>query len=290
MQRPLLCQHRTLQRLFSQIRVPLRGNVLTSTILVAFTFSLQILRRQDCLQDQKAMSDGLAIAAFIISLATFLFNAIWVPFAKARAESVKLALDLKREYEEKHQEHLDTLYRYEEENGKDKYYLEWLTAMHSSCKEDKAEALEVDKARRRLGLFWYVVKESYEYNALPKGQSWCTRFFFWIPAFWMPDDIMTGNFVRRAIRFRSLVEPLDCANWYYRGNDKKGPAPKGDYHADHKSRPGWYHFIDRQTGKGRDDKQSGKSREELLTEYKDELRTFAAKCKSARDSISPPTP
>lgn len=68
--------------------------------------------------------DGLSIAAFVISSASFAFSTIWQPYATHRAEQAKLAFDVKRQYVQDYQPHLDILHAYRTEHGSN-YYRHW---------------------------------------------------------------------------------------------------------------------------------------------------------------------
>ena len=64
--------------------------------------------------------------------------------------------------------------------------------------------------------------------------------------FWVPSDMLTGKFLRKAKEYLQQAEPLDCANWYRIGINKQcseGSAPTGDYSSDHPMRPGRYSRI-----------------------------------------------
>lgn len=185
------------------------------------------------------MTDAVAIAAFVISTATFCFNIIWAPFVKRQSEQIKLALEFKRQYVLDYQGHLDRVYAYKaaHDSADVPYWLYWQRHMAPGLPDDSEEK-RVDNARRALGRFWDEVFEFYHAGALPMGacHPLCG-----------PKSILTGNFLRKAQDFQSLVEPLDCANWYRLGifqQSHKDGTPKGDYGAQCRSRPNWYTSID----------------------------------------------
>ena len=70
------------------------------------------------------MTDGVSIAAFVVSAAAFAFSTIWQPFATHRAEQARLAFNVKRQYVQDYQPHLDTLHAYRAEHGSN-YYRHW---------------------------------------------------------------------------------------------------------------------------------------------------------------------
>ena len=64
--------------------------------------------------------------------------------------------------------------------------------------------------------------------------------------FWVPSDMLTGKFPRKAKEYLQLAEPLDYAKWYRIGINEQsceGGAPTGDYSSDHPMRPGRYSRI-----------------------------------------------
>ena len=173
----------------------------------------------------KQRSYHLDVAAFLISSATFAFSIVWTPFATHRAEQAKLAFDVKRQYVQDYQQHLDTLHAYKAKYGKD-YYKHWQDNMKDGLPLDNEEK-KVDNARRLVREFWKEVFDYREYGYLAK--SWTG-----LPAplaTWGPRDVLSGNFMRRAFDFQELVEPLDLANWY-RLQAKSPTKFDGDYMAE----------------------------------------------------------
>jgi hypothetical protein len=189
------------------------------------------------------LTDGVAITAFVISTATFAFNIIWAPFAKRQSEQIKLAMEFKRQYVLDCQGHLDTLYAYKEahKSGEDPYWLYWQRNMADGLPNDNEEK-RVDTACRVLSQFWDEIFEFYHAGALPTGEC---------HPLCGPKSMGSSNFLRKALKFQELVEPVACANWYRLGidlekQDKKDPKskPKGDYGPQCQWRPGRYSYID----------------------------------------------
>ena len=183
-------------------------------------------------------ANALSLAAFIISLLTFIFNALWTPFQKARTDQIKLSLDLKRYYTQEMQQHLDTLYR---KRGYLDYLQNWTP---EAVTVDKSQ---LDHARRVLGVYWDELFEFYDSGALPTGS--CSYIPAWMPRgpFWSPRDMMSGKFARKAKEYMVLAEPVDCANWYAKDIDKEDQGdgkPKGIYSPDNRFRPGRYRRLE----------------------------------------------
>ncbi|KAK9811653.1 hypothetical protein WJX72_007693 [[Myrmecia] bisecta] len=226
----------------------------------------------DLPQRYKMVADALAYTAFAISVASFLFNVVWTPFAKNRADRLRLGLDFKRTYVKDYQQHLDTLYDYQAQHGKDSYYIVWARDMAADASSAaRAAAKKVDDARRKLGSFWAEVEECYAMGALSKGRPLASLLQH--TPIWAVWDALSGNFLRKAVDFRNLTEPLDCANWYRLGlhtkRNGKG-AVNGSYHAGMPSR--WYYrLIDAKVGHG--DKWGAK------------LEAIAAECEGAMSAV-----
>jgi hypothetical protein len=102
-----------------------------------------------------------------------------------------------------------------------------------------SEEKKVDNARRDLGAYWDELLEYYEIGSLPTGPRVVPNRLR--GPFWVPKDMLSGNFARKAISFLKLVEPLEIANWYRLGYDKKG----GDYAIGWPLRSGKYAKIEK---------------------------------------------
>ncbi len=61
------------------------------------------------------------------------------------------------------QQHVNTVYAYRDQHGKDDYFIRW---MEGKKKADK-EAAKVDTARQELRTYWRMIKEAYELGTLP---------------------------------------------------------------------------------------------------------------------------
>ena len=191
-----------------------------------------------------AHADALSITSFAISLATFLFSMIWSPFQKTRTDEIRLCLDLKRRYTTEMQQYMDTLYTFKKRHGP-RYYVRWQSSWHPDMDVDSDER-DVNKARNFLAAYWDELLECYETGALPRG-SWIPH---WVPRgpFWVPMDMLSGKFLRKATDYMELVEPLDCANWYrlgihdFCGEDRQ---PNGDYSHANPKRPGRFSQIEK---------------------------------------------
>ena len=217
---------------------------------------------------------GLDVAAFVISSASFAFNTVWTPFATHRAAQARLAFDVKRQYVQDYQTHLDTLYAYKAKHG-DAYIKYWREHMGDGLPSDNEEK-QVDNARRLLREFWKEVFDYREYGNLAKGWK-C------LPAplaAWGPPDVLSGNFMRRAVAFQELVEPLDVANWYR----LKAARPErfvGEYMDEGcKGRDKCFKGIDACR------EQAGKHKE--VADWHNKLVTIAEGCKAAAHDTQAP--
>ena len=67
------------------------------------------------------------------------------------------------------------------------------------------EEKKVDNARRILGAYWAELFEYYDIGCLPAG-SWIPH---WVPRgpFWIPKNMLTGNFLRKAVKFMLVIIP-----------------------------------------------------------------------------------
>ncbi|CAL8469051.1 g8592 [Coccomyxa elongata] len=113
------------------------------------------------------------------------------------------------------------------------------------------------------------MKKSYELGKLPLPK----------------DEFLSGHMLRKAVDYRNLVEPLDCANWYHLGIDKQlllPGIPKGDYPTAH-HRPGAYRLIcSRQEAAVTTEPLSAASLGPTVEAYEQGLAEISAKCKEAR--------
>ena len=134
----------------------------------------------------------------------------------------------------------------------------------------------VDNARRLVREFWKEVFDYREYGNLATGWTCLPASL----AAWGPPDVLSGNFMRRAIDFQKLVEPLDVANWY-RLQAISPEEFRGEY-------------MDRAC-KGRDKcfkgidqcrERAGESKK--VTEWHKVLRKVADRCKAPGQKLSAP--
>ena len=217
----------------------------------------------------KERSNRLGIASLLISSATFALSLVWYPYTTRRAEQAKLAFDIKRQYVQDYQPHLDTLHAYKAKHGKD-YYKHWQENMKDGLPSNEEKM--VDNARRLVREFWGEVFDYREYGSLAKGWKGLPAPL----AAWGPRDALSGNFVRKAVDFQKLVEPLDVANWY-RLQANNPNAFVGDYLAeDCKGRDKCYKGIDNCRKQEGMDGGYGEPAEA----WKKKLQTVAQGCKA----------
>ena len=103
----------------------------------------------------------------------------------------------------------------------------------------------IDTARRLLAAYWDELLECYDTGALP-GPPCAPRWLLRGPL-WVPKDMTSGNFLRKAKDYMYLVEPIDCASWYRLGIHQEldgDGQQKGHYTHANPFRPGRYSRIE----------------------------------------------
>lgn len=147
---------------------------------------------------------------------------------------------------------LDVIKAYRDKHGKAEYYLVWLAGRWAHDEE----AAAVDTARSQLRAYWNQIRQSYEQGTLPlptaeflsgdmvsvhtilnaASTPFNARKESCLAVTRLSSIAIAQNKIhyqqtpsacmqlKQAVEFRNLVEPVDCANWYYKEIDREKRA------------------------------------------------------------------